>query len=98
MTVNEAAGTLTFTVTKTGSTTQTTTVDYAFTDGTATVGAGNDFTGTSDTLTFAAGESTKTIQVSINKDAVYEGSESFNINLSNATNASPSVMPRVWAP
>ena len=90
VTVNEAAGTMTFTVTKTGSTTQSATVGYSFTDGTAkTTGTGDllDYAGTAGTLTFAANETTKTITVTINDDGVYEGAESFNVNLSNASGA-----------
>jgi VCBS repeat-containing protein len=87
VTVNEAAGTMTFTVTKTGSTTQSSTVNYSFVDDTATGGAGNDYAGTASTLTFASNETTKTITVSINNDSIYEGSESFKVNLSSATGA-----------
>lgn len=87
VTVNEAAGTLSFTVTKTGSTTQTATVDYATANGTATSGAGNDYTAASGTLTFLAGDTTKMVTISINNDNVFELSEAFNLNLSNATNA-----------
>lgn len=82
---NEAAGTLTFTVTKSGSTTQTTTVNYATADGTAL--AGQDYTATSGTLTFAAGDTSKTVTVQISNDAVFELSETLNLNLSNPTNA-----------
>ena len=59
------------------------TVDYATSDGTATAGA--DYTATSGTLTFAAGESTKTVNVPILDDAVDEGEETFTLRLSNAT-------------
>ncbi|NRT55988.1 hypothetical protein HNQ01_001723 [Leptothrix sp. C29] len=83
--VNEGAGTATFTVTLTGATTQTTTVAFATADGTAK--AGSDYTAVSGTLTFAPGETTKTITVPILNDAVYEGPESFTVNLSAPTNA-----------
>ena len=53
----------------------TVTVDYATADGTAAAGA--DYTATSGTLTFAAGERTKTVNVPILDDAVDEGSETF---------------------
>ena len=85
VTYNEAAGTITFTVTKTGSTAQSTTVAYATSDGTAV--AGQDYTATSGTLTFAAGDTTKTVTVPITNDAVFELSETLNLNLSNPTNA-----------
>ena len=63
----------------------TVTVDYATADGTAT--AGEDYTATSGTLTFAAGERTKTVSVPVLDDAVDEGSETFTLRLSNATGA-----------
>ena len=61
------------------------TVDYATADGTATAGA--DYTATSGTLTFAAGESTKTVNVPILDDSHDEGEETFTLRLSNATGA-----------
>ncbi|HEY9649221.1 MAG TPA: Calx-beta domain-containing protein, partial [Coleofasciculaceae cyanobacterium] len=61
------------------------TVNYGTANGTAT--AGSDYTATSGTLTFAPGETTKTINVPILGDTTVEANETFNINLSNATNA-----------
>ncbi|MDP2348308.1 MAG: Calx-beta domain-containing protein, partial [Gammaproteobacteria bacterium] len=86
VTVNEAAGTATFTVTRSGATGAAATVDYATKDGTAT--AGTDYTAATGTVSFAAGETTKTITINISNDDVFEGSETFNITLSNATGAS----------
>ncbi|MDE0204246.1 MAG: hypothetical protein OXK73_17645, partial [Rhodospirillaceae bacterium] len=63
----------------------TVTVGYATSDGTATAGA--DYTATSGTLTFAAGETTKTVNVPILDDAVDEGSETFTFRLSNVVGA-----------
>ncbi|WP_390847153.1 beta strand repeat-containing protein [Anabaena cylindrica] len=60
-------------------------VNYTTADGTAT--AGSDYTATNGTLTFAPGETTKTVSVQIIGDALIESDETFNINLSNATNA-----------
>ena len=59
------------------------TVDYATSDGSAK--AGEDYTATSGTLTFAAGEKTKTVNVPVLDDAVDEGEETFTFRLSNAT-------------
>ncbi len=85
VTVNEAAGTLTFTVTKTGATALASSVDYATADGTATAGA--DYTATSGTLSFLAGETSKTVSIAITNDNLFELSEAFSLNLSNASNA-----------
>lgn len=60
-------------------------VNYATTNGTAT--AGGDYSQTSGTLSFAPGETTKTIQVPILDDLVGEPTETFQVNLSNAANA-----------
>ena len=61
------------------------TVDYATSDGTATAGA--DYTATSGTLSFAAGETSKTVSVTVLNDAHDEGSETLTLTLSNATGA-----------
>jgi VCBS repeat-containing protein len=85
VTVNEAAGTATFTVTLSTASGQTVAVDYDSTSGTAVIGG--DFTATSGTVTFAPGVTTQTITVPINNDAVYEGAETFKVNLSSPINA-----------
>jgi len=92
---NAGASTITFTVTKTGSTSQTVTVQYATASGTAVGGAdcstaasgSPDFINASGTLTFAPGEMTKTIAVSVCGDTTFELDETFTVNLSNASNA-----------
>ncbi len=61
------------------------TVDYATSDGTAT--AGEDYTATSGTLAFQAGEVTKTISVPTTEDAEDDGGETFTLTLSNASGA-----------
>ncbi len=80
VTVNEAAGTLTFTVTKTGATALASSVDFATADGTATAGA--DYTSTSGTLSFLAGETSKTVSIGITNDNLFELSEAFSLRLS----------------
>ena len=85
VTVNEAAGTMTFTVTLAPVSGQTVTVDFTTATNSATAGA--DFTATSGTLTFAPNVTTQTIVVPISNDATFEGSETFNVVLSNAVNA-----------
>lgn len=61
------------------------TVDYATGEGTAL--AGSDYIATSGTLTFAPGETSKEISVSVIGDSTVESDESFSVTLSNATNA-----------
>ena len=60
-------------------------VDYATKDETATAGA--DYTATSGTLTFAAGETAKTISVPVLDDAIDEGKETMRLLLSNPQGA-----------
>ena len=68
-------------------TTQTATVNYTTSNGTAI--AGSDYIATSGTLTFAPLETTKTISVQILADENYnEPNEFFRINFSNAVNVS----------
>ena len=64
---------------------ETATVDWATADGTAT--AGEDYTAASGTLTFEPGETTKTVSVAVLDDAASEGSETFTLQLSNASGA-----------
>ena len=75
-----------FTVKLTPASGRTVTVNYATADGTGTV-ASNDYVPTSGTLTFAPGETSKTIAVAINSDTVKERNETFFVNLTGATNA-----------
>ncbi len=63
---------------------ETASVNYQTTDGSAT--APNDFTAANGTLTFAAGESSKTITLAINDDQTHEMAESFYVSLTAATN------------
>ena len=63
----------------------TVTVDYATSDGTAA--AGEDYAATSGTLTFAPGETEKTVSVPIHDDSHDEGSETLSLTLSNAQGA-----------
>jgi Calx-beta domain/Right handed beta helix region len=57
------------------------TVDFATADGTAT--APGDYTATSGVLTFAPGETTKNVPVTISTDLLDEPNETFFVNLSN---------------
>jgi ELWxxDGT repeat protein len=64
---------------------QNVTVDYATSDGTAH--AGDDYDAASGTLTFAPGETAKSIDVRVRGDAVPENNETFFITLRNAAGA-----------
>ena len=87
---DEGAGaTLTFRVTLSHAAPVPVTVDYATTDGQAT--AGDDYTATSGTLTFAPGELTRTVSVTVLDDSNDEGSfgvEAMRLLLTSATGAS----------
>jgi large repetitive protein len=72
-----------FTVVLGGVATQTITVDYATADATAT--AGSDYLATSGTLSFAPGDTSKTVSVTVNGDTLNEANETFFLNLSNAS-------------
>lgn len=87
--VNGQPGTkdMTFTVTLSKPSGQTVKVNYATANGTAQ--AGNDYTTTVGTLTFAPGSAlTQTVTVAIKGDAVVEGNETLFILLSSPVNAS----------
>jgi uncharacterized repeat protein (TIGR01451 family) len=84
---NSGTTTFMFTVTLSPSSSQTVTVNYATADGTAT--APSDYTAISSTpLTFAPGETTKTVNVLVNGDTTVEPDEAFTVNLSgNSANS-----------
>ena len=75
-----------FTVSLSAASGWTVTVDWATSDGTAT--AGTDYTAGSGTLTFAAGDTSKTFDVAVTGDTADEDNETFTVTLSNASNAS----------
>ena len=79
----EASTNMTFTVSLDKSGIAPITVDYATSDGTAE--AGSDYTSVSGTLTFASGETSKSVIVPISGDNILEADESFTVTLSNVT-------------
>ena len=79
------AQTTTVTVSLSQPSTQTVTVNYATADGLAL--STSDYVPTSNTLTFAPGQTTQTLTVRSRPDAVPEPAENFFVNLSNPTNA-----------
>jgi Calx-beta domain-containing protein len=60
-------------------------VDYATSGGTAN--AGSDYTAKSGTLVFAAGDTSKQIDVTVTGDLLVEGNETFTVTLSSPFNA-----------
>ena len=83
---DEGTSNLTFTVTLSKASGQTITVKYATADGIAR--STSDYTAKNGTLTFAAGQTSKTISVVINGDTQVESDETLFVLLSSATNAS----------
>jgi VCBS repeat-containing protein len=73
-----------FTVSLSAASARSVTVNFHTVDGTAN---SNDYVPTSGTLTFAPGETIKTVSVSINGDETAEADETFTLSLSNPTNA-----------
>jgi probable HAF family extracellular repeat protein len=69
-----------FTVTLSSAVSGPVTLAYSTSGGTATAGA--DYQTTSGTVTFAAGETSKTIPVLVNGDRAGEANETFSVNLS----------------
>jgi len=74
-----------FTVTLSAASTSPVTVNYATADVSAT--AGSDYVAASGTLTFAAGETSKPLPVTVNGDTTPEPGESFNVYLFGASGA-----------
>ena len=85
MSLVEATANMTFTVTLSGASGKTVTVDYATADATATSPA--DYTSAAGTVSFAPGVVTRTFTVPIVGDTLDEFDETFTANLSNPTNA-----------
>ncbi len=82
---NSSVSGATFTVSLSRAATTPITVRYATANGTAT--AGSDYTGLSNTLTFAAGQTTKTLTIPIRGDTTVEPDEIFYVDLSAASGA-----------
>ena len=98
--------TISFEVTLSHAAPEQVTVDWSTADGTAR--AGGDYVASSGTLTFAAGETARTVAVTVLDDAHDEGEETFALHLSNAVGAeladaqatgniaNSDPMPRAW--
>lgn len=90
--VRETNADVTFAVTvqRTGDTQNGATVDIVTADDTATAdvtGTPGDYVGVAQTLVFSAGETSKTVNITIHGDAVPEGDELFSVSLINPTGA-----------
>jgi len=84
---NSGSTPFTFTVTRAGTTTAASTVNWAVSGGTATAA---DFTGgvlPGGSISFAVGETSKTITVNVAGDTAVEANETFNVVLSGAAGA-----------
>ena len=81
---NTIGGQLSFTVTLSPASGQTVTVNYATVAGTADA---SDFTATSGSLSFAAGETSKAVSVTVTGDTVPEPDETMAVMLSSPVNA-----------
>ena len=79
--VVEDCTTVTITVNRIGDTSSPAGVDYSTSDVTAT--ERKDYITALGTLRFAPGETSKSFVVLINEDSFVEGSETFNVNLTN---------------
>ena len=78
---NSVTATAAFTVTLSAASGQTVSVNYATAPGTATA-PGDYLAVPLTTLTFAPGETTKPVTVTVNGDTLIENNETFNVNLS----------------
>ncbi len=78
---SETAGAATIVVSRTGGVAEGVTVAFATSAGTAT--AGDDYTETTTVLTFAGGETSKTVTVPIINDGAVESNETVNLTLSS---------------
>jgi len=91
-TVGEAGGHATITINRSGWTAGSASVHFATANGTAT--AGSDYTAVSQSVSFAAGETSKTVSIPITDDSAVENSETVLLSLSSpssgATLGSPS--------
>ena len=85
---SEAAGVLAFPVALSAESGESVTVEWATSAGTATPGPGRDYTEATGTLTFMAGQTARTLHVTVRDDKVKEDDETVTVTLSNPANAS----------
>ncbi|MGF1601254.1 MAG: DUF4347 domain-containing protein [Thermosynechococcaceae cyanobacterium] len=83
--VSEGETTATITIQRSGDVSGASSVNFNTNNGTAS--ADSDYTATSGTLYFVAGQTTQVISIPILDDALTESSETFSVTLSNPTGA-----------
>jgi glucose/arabinose dehydrogenase len=83
--VDENNNTIDITLQRTGNTTGTSSVEYSTYDDTAI--AGRDYTTVTGTVTFAPGETSKTLSIPILNDALVETDEAFKLTIDRAEGA-----------
>ncbi|MDH3583608.1 MAG: hypothetical protein OER86_05275, partial [Phycisphaerae bacterium] len=91
--VGENAGTATITLDLSHSSSDTISIDYTTTNGTAE--AGSDYTAKANTLTFNPGQVQRQIDISLSSDALLEFNETFTVDFSNL--AGLATMPEMTA-
>ena len=84
-TAAEGDGTMGFIVLLTSGSGSTVTADYSTASGSAL--EGSDFTATSGSLTFTPGQTSKSVSVPVVQDVLSEDTETFTLDLSNASGA-----------
>ena len=82
--------TATFTVSLSGASSKTISIDYATTDRDAV--AGTDYVSAAGSLNFAPGQTTRTVDVAVDGDTIGELDETFAIALSNLVNVAAGVV------
>jgi hypothetical protein len=85
----DGATTATFDVVLSRASVNPVTVNFSTANGTAT--GGSDYVATSGTVTFAPGQTTRQIVVTVNGDALVEPDETFQVNLTGAAGATISI-------
>ncbi len=81
---HEVSGELVFTIVRSGDLSKASSVNYSTANGTAL--AGLDYTATSGTVTFAIGQATATVRVTLINDTLVETPEALTLNLSGGSN------------
>jgi hypothetical protein len=90
--VNEAAGTVSIEIVRSGGSTGAVSIDYNTVNKTAT--AGSDYTTTAGRLNFVSGETSKRFTIPILNDTIVEGNETFAVTIDNPQGGATLLAPR----